>query len=260
MIGAILILSAPLLAERVSYAPHISVRKWMTDSQYRLDTLSGQPYLVEFWATWCPPCVRNVPRMEKLYEDYSSKGLRIIGLSLDNDTRRLEEFVKEHDIAYPIALDAGTDKRYGVSGIPAAFLVDAAGFIVWSGHPASSSLDDAIEKVLENSPPPVLSGISFDEFKDIDGPVEAGKTFKDAFLVLKGYAARENPLKHKAIAIIDTIDTRLKQRIELADKLASIEYYDAAINIYKSVANDYQGSEIAKVAIEKIKEARAKIS
>lgn len=258
IIVTILFASSIFAGKTPYYAPHISVKEWVSDSQYQLETLSGQPYLVEFWATWCPPCVANIPRMEKLYKEYNPKGLRIIGLSLDNDASKLSSFVKDKNIDYPIAIDAGTDRRYGVRGVPVAFLIDAAGVVVWTGHPASSSLDRAIKKVIKNSPQPVLAGIDFSDFDEIDGPVSEGETFTVAFKALRGYASRENPLKDKAKGIIEEINNRLTQRIMFAVKLSEDNKYEAAINVYEAIIKDYQGTDFTVTASEKIAEIKSK--
>jgi thiol-disulfide isomerase/thioredoxin len=254
------VICSSLAAHADSYAPQISIKQWVTDSQYTLSSLSGQPYLLEFWATWCTPCVQNLPKIEEIYENYSDKGLRIIGLSLDNDISKLKSFVKEKKMPYPVAVDAGTEKSFGVRGIPAAFLVDASGLVVWSGHPASASLDDAIENVMRDSPMPPLADIDFSDFKEIKQPVREGEEFGKTLLALKGYAARENPLKDKAQKIIDTIEARLGERMALADKLRSRKQHKAAFNVYMSIVKNYRGSEISRQAAEKIRQIMAESS
>ena len=250
-----MILAAPVIAadKYAFYAREITIRNWVTTSSYPLDSLSGRPYLIEFWATWCRPCVDNLPLMEELYSKYNPKGLRIIGLSLDQDYDGLAKFVKTKNIKYPIAVDKGTDARYGVYGIPAAVLVDAAGFIVWSGHPAQEDLEPAIIKVLKTSPQPVLEGIDISEFKEIKLPLTEGNNFADVIAQLNTYSSGNDPLKDKAKQIISTINSRIAETITFADSLQKQDKTKAALNIYMAIVKNYNGCEGAKIAGERIK-------
>ncbi len=238
--------------KEVFYARDITINRWVTASTYPLDSMAGRPYLIEFWAMWCRPCVDNLPHMNALYSKYSPKGLRIIGLSLDRDYNELIKFVKDKDIKYPIAMDNGTDARYGVYGIPAAILVDAAGIIVWGGHPGQEDLEEIIIETMKTAPQPVLEGIDISEFKEIKLPLTEGANFTDIIAKLNKYSASPNPLKNSADRIIKTINTRIAETITFADTLLKQEKTDAALNVYIAVVKNYGGSEGAKIAGEKI--------
>lgn len=97
--------------------------------------LKGKPAIVEFWATWCPPCRASIPHMNEIYKTYGPKGLQILGIT-DEPGQTIRAFTKQIPIDYP----AATDKRniaadFGITTIPRAFLVDKTGTIVWQGHP-----------------------------------------------------------------------------------------------------------------------------
>jgi thiol-disulfide isomerase/thioredoxin len=108
-----------------------------------------QPMLMEFWATWCPPCRESIPHLNAIYEKYHPKGLSVVGIS-NEDAATVEAFMRQVPMKYPVALDP--QMRYGsalnVHGIPHAFLVNRAGKVVWDGHPMTLTEAD-IEKVLE---------------------------------------------------------------------------------------------------------------
>ncbi|MFI4912617.1 MAG: redoxin domain-containing protein [Sedimentisphaeraceae bacterium JB056] len=249
-----LLLTTPIFAQKQSYAPYISINKWITESRYDLDALAGQPYLVEFWATWCSPCIANMPRMEDIYEEYSPKGLRMIGLSVDRDISSLEKFVEKHEISYPIAADSDTQNRYGVRGIPAAFLVDAAGYVVWSGHPGDRSLDRALKSVFKYSPPPILEDIDLSQFKDINADFGTGHRFSQVYASLKKHASSTGELNDKAKDVINEINIRLKKRIAFADKLLERKKVKAAVDVYTSTLKNYPGVQITEELDEKIKQ------
>ena len=98
---------------------------------------NGQPLLLNFWATWCTPCVDEMPMLSKLQDDWSDSGLNIVGIALD-DAERAAAFAADMNLSYPVLLGATdvvvTGRRYGNrSGmLPFSVLVDSQGIIRWS--------------------------------------------------------------------------------------------------------------------------------
>ena len=88
--------------------------------------------LVDFWATWCGPCVAELPNVLAAYTEYHDKGFEVIGISLDQDKGALEGFVKKREMAWPQMFDgkgweSDLVKKYGIRGIPATFLIGKDG-------------------------------------------------------------------------------------------------------------------------------------
>lgn len=110
--------------------------------------VAGKPMLVEFWATWCGPCRQTIPHLNEVYKSYKDRGLVVIGISSEGKSK-ISEFMKTLPMNYSVASDSGGkfSGQFGITGIPHAFLVNAAGQIVWEGHPMSLKGDE-IEKVL----------------------------------------------------------------------------------------------------------------
>jgi thiol-disulfide isomerase/thioredoxin len=101
-----------------------------SDKRLSVKDLRGKVVVVDFWATWCAPCVAEMPRLRALYEQYQGKGLEIIGVSLDHEQGKLTSFVKARDIRWPQAFGAaaeGLKEEWGVKGIPTVFLLDRQG-------------------------------------------------------------------------------------------------------------------------------------
>lgn len=98
----------------------------------RLSDLRGKVVLVEFWATWCPPCREALPVMERLHKAYQDKGLEILAVSMDDgEWEDVAKFVKAHGIGYSVLKgDEEVQNKYLVRVIPTLFLVDKEGMIV----------------------------------------------------------------------------------------------------------------------------------
>ena len=100
----------------------------------QLSTLRGKVVLLDFWATWCPPCRAELPHFKELYAAYKAKGLEMIGLSVGEKPEVVKPFVQSNGISYPIAIaNAKIEQAYGgIRGIPTTFLIDKQGRIVRS--------------------------------------------------------------------------------------------------------------------------------
>src|SRR6185369_2110444 len=95
----------------------------------------GKIVLVDFWATWCGPCVGELPNVLKAYEKYHSKGFEIVGISLDSDKGKLTSFTKAKNMTWQQFFDGGGWKnkiaqKYTVHSIPATYLIDKDGKII----------------------------------------------------------------------------------------------------------------------------------
>jgi peroxiredoxin len=103
----------------------------LNGKEWNLHSLRGSVVLVNFWATWCPPCRKEIPDLESLYSRFQNQGFVVLGIS-DEETGKVAPFVKEHDVSYPILLDTGrrVNELFGVEGIPKSFVYDRDGKIV----------------------------------------------------------------------------------------------------------------------------------
>ena len=95
----------------------------------------GKVLLVDFWATWCGPCVREMPNVIAVYKQYHDQGFEIVGISLDQDKQALLAFLQANDIRWPQYFDgkgwnSELARKYGVESIPSTYLLDAEGRIL----------------------------------------------------------------------------------------------------------------------------------
>jgi len=124
--------------------------------QLAFETLRGRPLLLNFWATWCPPCKIEIPWFIELQRQYADQGLVVVGVAMDDDTNKqkvVSEFASQMKIDYPILLgtDQVADQYGGVDALPTTFFIGRDGKIVrrvmgLAGH---SEFEEAIQAALK---------------------------------------------------------------------------------------------------------------
>ena len=129
-------------------APEVVAKDWINvDGPQTVAGHAGSLVLVEFWATWCPPCRDTIPHLNEVFDEYGPQGLNIISLTRE-DKATVETFMEEMEMKYPIGIESDSGDAYGVEGIPHATLIGADGNVIWDGHPAASEMMEAIKAAL----------------------------------------------------------------------------------------------------------------
>lgn len=126
----------------------------LSGGEQNLQDYRGKVLIVDFWATWCAPCRKEIPDFIALKEEYGEKGLEIIGISLDDSMSDLKDFVKTNKINYPV-LYRDQDRKIvdlfgGIKGIPTTFIIDRDGKVVnkFVGLRGKEVFKDEIEPLL----------------------------------------------------------------------------------------------------------------
>ncbi len=114
-------------------APHFSAKREDGTVVSYNDLIAGKRYiLLDFWASWCAPCKKEIPNLRKLYSEYGSKGFEIVSISIDKDANAWKAAVKENQLTWPNFLDedGSIADIYKVKAIPSMFLIDNTGKII----------------------------------------------------------------------------------------------------------------------------------
>ncbi|MCO6431693.1 MAG: TlpA family protein disulfide reductase [Deltaproteobacteria bacterium] len=107
--------------------------------KHSLEDYRGKVVLLNFWASWCLPCVAELPALQNLYDQLRDSGFVVIAVGIDDDEASLAEFKRRFGLSFPVLVDkSGTVKsRYRISGVPESFVLDSEGKLVLFPDPQS---------------------------------------------------------------------------------------------------------------------------
>jgi peroxiredoxin len=130
-------------------APALGLKD-LGDRIHQLDDYTGQVVLVNFWATWCPPCVAEMPSLQRLYTSLSGEPFALLAVSMGEGKLRIQNFRKTAGIDFPLLLDPDSDLslRWGVDFLPTSHLIDAQGRLRYTAYGEVDWDDDEVRATL----------------------------------------------------------------------------------------------------------------
>jgi len=141
-------ISGPVIGAR---PPEFAAEEWLHwkgSEAPTLANLGGKVVVVEFWATWCGPCVAGIPHLNELHEKYADAGLVILSLT-DQPRRVVDPFLEKRPMKYAVGTGSRTASAYGITGIPQAFVIGRDSRLVWRGHPQDQAFDAILKALLD---------------------------------------------------------------------------------------------------------------
>lgn len=139
-----------------SEAPEFELET-LTGEKVTLDQFEGKVVLLNFWATWCPPCKKEIPALDEMYSEHKSGGLEVVGIALNSGTpEKIQQFVNNNDMNYHILTGEqkytmNLAKKYdNITGIPTSFVIDRDGVVrhKWVGPRSQEQFMKVINKYL----------------------------------------------------------------------------------------------------------------
>ena len=115
---------------------------------YNLAELKGKPVLLDFWATWCGPCIRSMPTLEKIHADYRDQGLVVLGIDVGEKRETVEKFLQTKPIPYPVIMgdEAGIPAAYGITVYPTFVMIGPDGKVAATQFGLSDALTGIVSK------------------------------------------------------------------------------------------------------------------
>ncbi len=225
----------------------------------------GRVVLIDFWATWCGPCVATIPHLQQLHEKYAKQGLVVIGQT-DKTSRNLQQFIKQKKMTYIISVGAQLAPReYNITGIPHAVVIGPKGKVLWRGHPGGlreQVIQQALTKVTATSTasdlPKFDSRSSDRTVALIQRTITAGRVGSSLLKLRKIVDLDKNQDQVAAAKpVIETVERWYEAKLAEAEK--AIKKGDAitAYKILNSLARVMSGSPQASELNKKKSEVRA---
>ena len=118
-----------------------------------LSDLQGKPVLINFWTTWCGPCVHEMPYLQQVYNEWSGKGLVVLAINIGESPSKARGFLQSHNLSLPVLLDTKQDaaRGYNIRAIPTTFFVDKNGIIqekIVGAFPSKIAIEEKLSKII----------------------------------------------------------------------------------------------------------------
>jgi thiol-disulfide isomerase/thioredoxin len=228
------------------------------------ESLKGKLVLIDFWATWCGPCMAEADHMVATNAKYKDRGLQIVGVSLDENRTKMDATAKNLKFDWPQYFDGNVWKtkmaqEWGVNSIPRTFLISPEGKVLWTGHPGN--MDPAIERAMKEHAPKLVEptvlgavGTALDAAEASVGSNPAATLVALSQIpseVLKDGGVRERVTKLQA-----SLEPHAQQALADAEGLIKEKNYTDGLGVVQTVSAAMAGTPTGKKAADKLDELK----
>ena len=240
--------------------PALRFTAFGTHKTVDLADLHGRIVVVDFWATWCHPCMAEAAHMVQVNADYAPKGLQFLGVSLDSDPSALPPVIRAKNFTWPMSYDgmgweSKTPKAWGVQSIPQTFIIGPDGTVLWRGHPAE--IDQPLAKAFKEHPPQLVDARtlaaasstlgSAEKVIDTD-PAKAMKLLASFPVAAKSDADTAARLT----AVTDKLQAYGQSQLDAAQQQVDAKQYGPANRTLRELSTAFAGLPVAATAKQKL--------
>jgi thiol-disulfide isomerase/thioredoxin len=258
------LMAAPAFAKvDVGDAPTMKFAAFDNKGEVDLKDLKGKIVIIDFWATWCHPCMAEAPHMVEINKKYADQGVQFIGISLDSDSNSegLKKVIKEQGFTWPMSFegkgwDGSFPKQFGVTGIPQTFIIGPDGTVLWRGHPAQ--IDGPLADALKNHPPQLVDPQTVTAAKAKLDEVEAALTDNQAAKAIKSFTAIPDIAKRdvETAERMKTDGQKIadlgKTKLDAVDAMISDKQVPQAITELQNISRTFAGTDTGNAAKKKL--------
>jgi thiol-disulfide isomerase/thioredoxin len=246
--------------------PQLSFTAYGTKDKIDLASLHGKIVVVDFWATWCGPCMAEAAHMVAVNQQYSGKGMQLIGVSLDEDPSALTRVIKEKGFTWPMEYEGAgwtgaTPQAWGVNSIPQTFIIGPDGVVLWRGHPAA--LDQPLADAFTNHPPqlvdPKVMTAATAALDAVDAALSAGESAKaaKALASVPTAASADGKIAERVKTATDKLQTAGTADLASVDPLIEAKNYTAAASKLRELLREYEGLAVADQIRQKLSDLQS---
>jgi DsbE subfamily thiol:disulfide oxidoreductase len=147
---ALVVVTSTSLAAAPKTAPNVTLHA-ADGATVQLFAYKGKVVLVDFWASWCPPCKASFPALDSLYREYQSRGVEVLAVNLDEKRRDADAFLGEFPHHLTVFFDpkGASSSAFGVKGMPSSFLIDKAGAIRFTHMGYSGNVQESYRQEID---------------------------------------------------------------------------------------------------------------